>query len=195
MALTSAEPVSPSAAVQAIEHFARMVRLSAFRLLVFTDICPRADVSWTSRRWTRLLPYQWGSKGTRNVPYRQTIQNANLSHHPLVHAADVLRRDRLMILPPPYCTEFKYAIKSATSCAFPNRGHTIPACFIRFSICGPCRHSAEIIVTSEYFRACPGNCGAPCVPPAWQLAQRRSVKTCLPRATLPPGYTNCRIHR
>ena len=37
----------------------------------------------------------------------------------------------------------------------------IPAVFILRSICGPCRQSAEMIVTSEYFDACPGNWRAP----------------------------------
>ena len=56
-----------------------------------------------------------------------------------------------------YCTEFKYAIRSATSCGLLKRGHAIPAVFMRRSICGPWRHNAEMIVTSEYLAACPGN--------------------------------------
>ena len=51
--------------------------------------------------------------------------------------------------PQVYCTVFRYATRSDICCGLLNRGQTIFACRMRVNICGPCFHSAEIIVISE----------------------------------------------
>jgi hypothetical protein len=48
-----------------------------------------------------------------------------------------------------YCTEFKYATKSDICCGLLNRGQTMLACRMRVNICGPCFHSADMMVISE----------------------------------------------
>ena len=47
------------------------------------------------------------------------------------------RRNGNRPLKPAYCTEFRYAVRFATSFALANIGHATPACFIRWNICGP----------------------------------------------------------